>query len=192
MISGIEEESTVARIGQIIENPQSGERLVVRQNAASTGGRLLAIELVLGAGGQVPGSHVHPHQEERFTVIAGRMRFRCGLRRITAAAGQTVTVPPGTIHRFANAGKGEARALVEVRPALRMEDLFETVAELARDGRTLPNGMPRPLDMALFLRRFHEEIRVPVLPAALVDAAIAPLAWAAERRGLARRYAHAG
>ena len=114
----------------------------MRQTGASTGGRLLAFEMTLEPGGHVPASHVHPAQEERFTVSAGRMRFRHGLRTIIASAGETVIVEPGTIHRFANVGPGVARALVEVRPALRMEDLLEVTADLAREGRTLPTACP--------------------------------------------------
>ncbi|MGH7911671.1 MAG: cupin domain-containing protein [Candidatus Dormibacteraceae bacterium] len=174
--------------GQIIDNPVSGERIVMQRTAASTGGQLLAFELTLSPRGHVPASHVHPVQEERFTIVSGRMRFRKGLRTITAAAGETVLVPPGTIHRFANGGSDVARALVEVRPAFRMEDLLETAAELAREGRTLPSGMPLPLDLALFMREFRQELRIPVLPPALVRAVMAPLVWTAVRQGLGLRY----
>lgn len=176
--------------GQIIDHPTSGERLIVRRPAASTGGRLFSFELTLAPGGHVPASHVHPRQEESFTLLEGRMRFRRGSRSILATAGQTVVVPPGTVHRFRNDGDGAiARALVEVRPALRMEELFETMADLAREHRTLPNGMPRPLDFALFLQEFRQELQIPFLPAAVVRVGLAPLRWAAEQRGLGRRYA---
>jgi quercetin dioxygenase-like cupin family protein len=179
----------MAHIGQVIDNPVSGERIVFRRTAAATGGELLAFELLLSLRGHVPASHVHPVQEERFTVVEGRMRFRRGLRTITAGPGETVVVPPGTIHRFANAGAGVARVAVEVRPALRMEELLEVAADLAAEGRTLPNGMPLPLDLALFLREFHRELQVPLLPPGLILAGLAPLARIAERRGLALRYA---
>lgn len=179
----------MAEIGATIENPVSGERITFQQTAASTGGRLLAFELFLSPKGHVPASHVHPLQEERFTVLGGRMRFRRGARRFVADPGETVVVPPGTIHRFANAGIGRARALVEVRPALKMEDLLQTTADLALEGRTLPNGMPMPLELALFLREFHEELRIPLVPQPLVDAALAPLTRVADRRGLGHRYA---
>lgn len=175
----------MAQIGQAFYNPQSGERLVVRENARSTAGQLLKVDVILAPHGHVPAAHVHPAQEERFTIVSGRLRFRAGLKRIIAGAGQTVIVPPGTIHRFTNAGSGEARVILEVRPALRMEDLFETVSELARQHRTLPNGMPRPLDMALFLREFRDELQVPLVPAGLVDLVTAPLAAIAERRRIA-------
>jgi hypothetical protein len=46
--------------------------------------------------------------------------------------------------------------------------------------------MPRPLDLAAFMREFEQEVQAPVAPG-LVRAAPAPLAWMAERRGLDRR-----
>jgi len=71
---------------------------------------------------------------------------------------------------------------------MRMEQLLETAATLAREGRTLPNGLPRPLDFALFLREFEAEVGVPLAPRWLVRAVTAPLAWIGQRLGLDRRY----
>ena len=115
------------------------------------------------------------------------MRFRKGLRTVTAGPGDLVVVEPGAYHRFANAGDEPAIVRVRVTPALRMEELFETVAALAAEGRTLPSGMPRPLDLALFMREFEQEVTAPVAPA-LARTVMAPLAAIGERRGLAARY----
>jgi Cupin domain len=120
-------------------------------------------------------------------VRAGLVKFRKGLRTVTAGPGDQVVVPPGTFHRFANAGDEPAVIRVRVEPALRMEQLFETVAALAAAGRTLPSGLPRPLDLALFMREFGAEVRAPVAPG-LVHAVLTPLASVAERRGLGQRY----
>jgi quercetin dioxygenase-like cupin family protein len=128
--------------GQIIENPVSGERITFRETAADTNGELLAIDLELGPDGHVPGMHVHPSQEERFEITDGVMRFRMGREKVIATPGDVVVVPPGVRHKFANAGDERARARVEVRPALRMEELFETTVALARRG-TRPAGACR-------------------------------------------------
>jgi quercetin dioxygenase-like cupin family protein len=178
----------MAYAGKIIENPVSGERIKFIQTAADTGGELLAIELELAADGKVPGMHVHPLQEERFDVLAGTLRFRLGHKRITARAGDVVVVPAGVPHKFANAGDEAAVVNVEVRPALCMEDLFETAVKLARDGRTTRNGMPKPLDLALFVREFEREVRGPFVPLWIQRATLAPLRWLARRRGHAARY----
>jgi mannose-6-phosphate isomerase-like protein (cupin superfamily) len=178
----------MASRGQVLDNPISGERITFRETAADTDGDLLAIDLELSPEGHVPGAHVHPFQEERFEVVSGIMSFRRGFRTITARAGDVVVVPPRTVHRFANAGSETARVRVEVRPALRMEELFETTVALAREGRTDGRGMPRPLELALFMSEFEAEVRAPFAPASLVRALIAPLRWLANRKGLDVRY----
>jgi quercetin dioxygenase-like cupin family protein len=174
--------------GQILDNPISGERITFRKTAVDTDGDLLVIDLELSPDGQVPGAHVHPHQEERFEVLSGVVKFRQGLKTIVGRPGDTVVVPPGAVHRFMNGGSELARVRVEVRPALRMEELFETAAALAREGRTSRRGMPHPLDLALFMGRFHAEVRAPLAPAGLVRALMAPLSWLARHKGLDARY----
>src|SRR5205085_11403110 len=89
-----------ALAGRVIDNPISGERMVIRESGAQTGGRLLSFDLFLPPGGHVPARHVHPIQVEQFTVVAGRMRFRLGRRTILAHPGDTVLVPAGTAHWF--------------------------------------------------------------------------------------------
>jgi len=174
--------------GQIIENPVSGERITFRRTGADTGGELLAFDLELQPDGAVPGKHVHPSQEERFTVVSGRMKFRKGLRTVIAEAGDVVVVPAGTPHKFENAGDEVAHVQVEVRPALKMEQLLRTAVRLAEEGRTLRSGMPKPLDLALFTREFRDEVRGAFPPAWVQQATMAPLARVAERRGRAAIY----
>jgi Cupin domain len=116
------------------------------------------------------------------------MKFRLGLRTIVAEAGDSVVVPAGRVHKFINAGDGPARARVEIVPALDMEDLFTTTAELAHEGNVMRTGMPKPLHLALFVKRFRREVRAPFPPAWMVNAVMAPLAALARRRGHADRY----
>ena len=181
----------MAYTGQTISNPVSGEQITFLQTAADTAGEMLEFELALSPDGHVPGAHVHPEQEERFHVLEGTMKFRMGLRRIVAEAGDTVVVPAGRVHRFANGGDSTARCRVEVVPALDMEQLLETTVELALEGNVTRKGMPKPLHLALFVRRFAREVRAPFPPAWMVRVLMAPLAALAARRGHAERYATA-
>jgi len=175
--------------GPVIENPLSGERITILAGTdTGPGGGVLAWELVLAPGGRVPSSHAHPRQEECFTVLAGRMRFRVGGRKVVAGPGQTGRVPPGTVHHFANAGRTPAWVAVQTRPALSMQQLLQTAAAMAQDQHAAARRLPRPLDLALFMRDFEREVRAPYLPAALVGAVIGPLAWLARRRGSDARY----
>src|SRR5437764_12919714 len=169
--------------GRVIDKPISGERIVIRESGAQTGGQWLSFDLFLPPGAHVPARHVHPVQEERFTVGAGRMRFLLGRRTILANRGDTILVPPGKAHWFGNAGAGVAHARVEVRPALRMEELFEAAAAMGQAEPFPGARLPRLSDLALFLIEFQRELAVPDVPAFLVRALLAPLAWLGRRRG---------
>ena len=168
----------------VIENPLSGERITLWP---PSGDGVLEWELELAPGGRVPASHAHPRQEECFTVLAGQMRFRVGGRRVIAGPGDTVRVPPGTVHHFANAGAGTARVAVQTRPPLRMRELLETAAAMAADQHAAGRRVPSLLGLARFMRDFEPEVRAPYLPAALVRAVTRPLAWLARRRAPGRR-----
>jgi quercetin dioxygenase-like cupin family protein len=181
----------MAYAGQTITNPISGETITFRRTAADTNGEYLEIDLELTADGHVPGAHVHPEQEERFEVLEGTMKFRMGMKTIVAEAGDVVTVPKGKVHKFKNAGDGVARARVTVTPALKMEELFETTVDLAKEGATLHTGMPKPLHLALFIREYAREVRAPFPPAPVVRATTAPLAAIARGRGHGERYGDA-
>jgi quercetin dioxygenase-like cupin family protein len=179
----------MAYAGQTLDNPISGERITFRKTAADTAGELLEIDLELAPDGHVPGKHVHPKQEERFEVLSGTMKFKMGRKTVVAEAGDVVTVPAGVAHKFSNGGDETAHVRVQVTPALDMERLFETAVSLAQEGRTLGNGMPKPLDLSLFVREFAEEVQGAFPPVWVQRASMAPLAWIARKRGHAERYA---
>jgi len=170
------------RTGRVIDNPISGERIVIRESGAQTGGQLLSFDLFLPPGGHVPAGHVHPVQEERFTVVAGLMRFRLGRRTILAHPGETVLVPAGTAHWFGNASAQVTHARVEVRPALRMQEFFEMTEALGSAGHLGGTRLPRLSDLARILLEFQREVAVPHVPRFLVRALLAPLARLGRRR----------
>ena len=173
----------MAHAGQIIDNPQSGERLIFRRTAADTAGEYLEFDLELQPDGKVPAKHIHPKQEERFEVMDGTMKFKLGRRTIVAGPGEVVTVPAGARHKFQNAGDTVAHVRVTVTPALRMEQMFEAIAALAAEGRMLANGLPKPLELSLFVSEYRNEVTAAFPPAFVQRAALAPLAAIARLRG---------
>ncbi len=149
----------MAYAGQVIENPVSGERITFNKTAADTNGELLAITLELSPDGAVP----------VFTCTRAR---RSGSRSCL----------------FQNIGDEPVVANVEVRPAGRMEELFETTVELAEEGRTNKKGMPKPLDFAIFTKEFRNEVVGAFPPVWVQRATLAPLVAIAELRGHGDRY----
>jgi mannose-6-phosphate isomerase-like protein (cupin superfamily) len=168
--------------GQTLENPVTGERFTFTDTAASSNGELLAFDFLLRVGGAVPIPHVHPIQTERFDIREGLMRFRIGLRKRLARPGDVVEIAPGVMHSFANVGEIDARLHIEVRPALRMEEMLAEVAALAQAGRMNRRGLPRnPLDLVDLARRYDHEAHAPLLSIGVQRLLLAPLGFAARR-----------
>jgi quercetin dioxygenase-like cupin family protein len=155
----------------VIENPLSGERIVIGEHR----GDVLRWELFLAPHGRVPSTHVHPLQEERFILVEGTMRFRVGGRRKTVVAGDTVVVPAGTVHHFANHGPSTAHAIVETRPALRLAEMLVAAAEMAQEQHRRGDRLPRLAELATFMNEFRDEVRAPYVPARLVRAVLEDL-----------------
>src|SRR3954469_5953268 len=88
----------MARAGQTVENPATGERVTFVKTSADTGGEILVLELEWPRPGERAPEHVHPHAEERYEVVEGTAAFRIDGKHQTAGPGEVVTVPPGTPH----------------------------------------------------------------------------------------------
>lgn len=58
----------MARPGQIIENPVTGERVVFRETGAATTGERLEFAMFVEPQGFVAAEHLHPSQTESFQV----------------------------------------------------------------------------------------------------------------------------
>ena len=150
--------------GQTVENPVTGERLTFHETARETGGKYVRFEAVIAPGGTLASTHVHPHQTERFEMTSGALTMKVGGRKIEAQPGDVVVVEPGTSHNFWNKTDGPARMMVEIRPALALESLIETMYSLAADGKTNRWGMPNPFRLAVIANAHFETVRVPVVP----------------------------
>lgn len=159
---------------RVIDNPRSGERIVICRGGDETEGELLAFDVYLQPGAHVPARHLHPRQEERFTVRAGYVRFRVGRQSIDGRPGTSVSVPAGTAHWFGNEGQDVAHLRVEVRPALRMEELLATSVQRSTARKI---WWSRVVGLALMPLDFQRELGVPYMPARLLAALLTPLAW---------------
>jgi mannose-6-phosphate isomerase-like protein (cupin superfamily) len=178
----------MARAGETINNPVTGERLTWRQVAADTDGRLVLGEMVLPPGGFVTAEHVHPKQEERYEILAGRLNVRVDGRAQVLGPGDRVLVPAGRPHVWRNAGSEEVRFRVEVTPALRFETFIETLFGLASDGKTDARGMPNPLQVAVLMRAYQDELRLARPAPAVQSLMFGPLAIVGRLMGYRSSY----
>lgn len=182
----------MARPGETIENPVTGERITWIETAQSTGGELLAADLYIRPAAAVAAAHRHVRQEERFKVHSGTVRFEVAGEVRMVSQGDEVTVPIGVAHRWWNAGQEEVRVRVEFRPALDTETFFETFFGLGRDGKTNAKGIPGLLQIAVAVRDLGDScpqlIKPPPPLQRGVFAVLAPVGRLVGRRAVYPKY----
>jgi quercetin dioxygenase-like cupin family protein len=179
----------MAKAGDELLNPATGLRTVFRKTAQDTSGELLQVDWIGEPGWTTGPDHVHPRQEERFEVLSGKLGLRVGGVERVHSAGDVIVAPAGAQHAAWNAGDDEVHVLVDFRPALRTETAFETLAGLARDGKTNKAGAPRnPLRLALVLRHFEDEIYFVRPPLAFQRVILGALAKVARLLGYRAEY----
>jgi mannose-6-phosphate isomerase-like protein (cupin superfamily)/uncharacterized protein YndB with AHSA1/START domain len=178
----------MARAGDVLENPVTGERIVFRKTAHETDGEALEYEIRFTPKGFVAQEHLHPRQSERHEVVSGRLGLSLGGRNQVLEAGGVVVVPPRTPHRLFPVDTSEVHAVFEVRPALDADVLIETIAGLARDGKVNAKGNPGLLQLAVIAREFEHVGYTTRPPLAAQRALLGPLAAVGRRLGYRARY----
>lgn len=178
----------MARRGDVLESPINGQRAVFRETAGDTGGELLSLDFFVAPGGFLGNEHLHPKQEERIEVLSGTLRCRIRGRERSVGAGEAVAIPAGTPHTLWNESAEETHALVEYRPALQMETLFETLFGLGRNGKTDEEGSPGLLQGAVMLKEYEDEYRLARPPLPVQKALLAVLAPIGRRLEYRARY----
>jgi Cupin domain len=153
----------MTHVGELDENPVTGERGAVRVPPRQSNGHLLVVDLYVRPGRAVAGEHVHPAATETFTVVRGELAVRRDGRELRAG--------PGTRLRFV--------------------ELIRQLFLLAQDGRTDARGRPAPLRAAVLGWEFADTIRFTTLPAPLqrlLVGVLYPLARATGHRALDPAY----
>jgi quercetin dioxygenase-like cupin family protein len=177
----------VARAGDTIENPFTGERITFLKTAGETGGELLRFEYALPPRFSIPG-HVHPRQEERHEVLSGTLRGRVGGRERDYGPGERVVGPAGVPHAWRNpSGTQELRIVSELRPALGFEALMEVYFETGRDLKTNRKALPKDLlRVAVLADESKHDFYPTAIPIPVWRVLLAPLgalAYVARRLG---------
>jgi len=166
----------MARAGDEIVNPRTGQRMVFLETGEETNGELVRIDTFNPPTGVPEPEHVHPFQESGAEVLSGSLRFHMNGRERSVKAGESITIPANTPHNFWNHGEEVAHAVQWFRPALKTDRFFETFFGLAQDGKLNEKGLPSFFQLAVMVPRFGDEIRLTSPPWAVQKALFGALA----------------
>jgi quercetin dioxygenase-like cupin family protein len=148
----------MAKTGQTIENPVTGQRVLFLTSAKENGGTRWEVEwFVKPHQGKFPPEHFHPIFSEQFEIMSGAARYRLGGQEHSAQPGDVVNIPTGSRHMHPWSVSDEelhVRHLIELtQPNLELlsaaEDFFESLFALARDGKVGQDGLPNLLQFAV-------------------------------------------
>ncbi|HZQ06260.1 MAG TPA: hypothetical protein VFD70_06735 [Anaerolineae bacterium] len=188
------------RPGQVLIHPIFGTRLTFLHTATETQGRLLEWETVYKAqrgkeSGNIP--HFHVTFVEQYDVLEGTAAYELKGEERQVPAGAHVEIPRGAAHRnFYNASVADVRFRTHIEmnpPNLRaaqfIEDFFETLYGLAREGKVNAEGLPKSvLHTALLVQGFQPETWTAGTPIPLQRVLIGTLAALARARGYRTKY----
>jgi quercetin dioxygenase-like cupin family protein len=163
----------VIKAGDTLYNPVTKERMTFLRTAAETGGEYVLIELRAEPGAVVASAHAHPSQTETFEIVSGTLGAKVDGEELEARAGDILVIEPGRAHKWWNAGDDALVFRAEVRPALRFEQLIETMFSLAADGKTNGKGMPNVLRLAVIARHHLDDVVLPFPPVWMQKAGLA-------------------
>ena len=121
--------------GDKITNARTGQTMIFLKTGTQTNGELLEIECYSPPSEAKEPEHIHPLQANIFKIISGSCVFSIDGKEQIAGPGQTINIPPKTIHRFWNSRDSVAHYVQEFRPALHIDEFFETFFALSRDGK---------------------------------------------------------
>ena len=146
-------------------------------------GENLVVDTWIEPAGGLP-AHLHPRQEERWSVIDGEVRFQLGrTKRVISPKDGELVVPAGTKHAIASVSDREAHLRCHVLPARELQAFLEDSAEAAREGLFMRGGIPRSLRgarwAAAFLKRHREDVVMSFPPPFVQSVMIALLAGSA-------------
>jgi len=178
----------VAKAGDEIANPRTGQRMVFLETGEENDGELVRIDSYNPPTGVPEPEHLHPFQESGAEVLSGSLRFSVGGEEKSVKAGESITIPANTPHNFWNDGEEEAHAVQWFRPALKIDRFFETFFGLAQAGKINEQGLPSLLQLAVGVPYFGDEIRLTSPPWALQRALFGVLAPAGRMLGYRPEY----
>ena len=105
-----------------------GVRFLVE--AEDSGGSVTVFEVDVPADARMPAPHSHDGFEETVYGLSGRTTYTVDGETSEVGPGDTICIPRGVVHGFANHGSDEARFLAIISPGLFGPSYFTEINEV--------------------------------------------------------------
>ena len=126
-------------VGTELVNPVAGTRTVFRATAASTDGAYVEVEQTHATA--KPPLHLHPSQDEHFTIVSGVLHAVVDGVGRDLGPGDVLEVPAGTSHQMWSNSDEPTQTIWRTTPALRTDQFFCDLWQVAADNEFQPDLM---------------------------------------------------
>jgi quercetin dioxygenase-like cupin family protein len=160
--------STEANVGRPDDRQQlmlpDGTKFAVVEAASSSGDERIVLEITMAPGAMAPPRHFHPAQEESWTVLQGELAVQVDNDWHSIAAGESLSIPPGTVHTLGNRSNDTVRFHDTHVPALDFQQYIEDLDRLAASGRLTSRMTPRTLIYGSMALTDHRPMQLSASP----------------------------
>jgi quercetin dioxygenase-like cupin family protein len=132
-----------------------GMRFLIVESAADSGGERIEFEITMAPDAMGPPKHFHPRQKEGWKVLEGELSVFVDDQWRTLAAGESLSIPPNTVHTLRNRSSGLVRFRDVHEPALDFQEYIEELHAEAAAGRITSRMTPSTLIHGAMILRRH-------------------------------------
>jgi len=155
----------------VLTSPDGKEQLWLRRVADGNGGEILEVDGRLLPGVNGPPLHAHYQLSEETTVTSGQLGVLLDGEELVVQPGETSVFPPGSKHRWWNAGEGPVEFSGRAIPAGDLDQYLQGVFALVNAN---PGGPPSFFHMAHLLWR-HRHTHAVMTPPLIIQRLLLPL-----------------
>jgi quercetin dioxygenase-like cupin family protein len=167
----------------------SGDVIEILETSATTGGEYVRSRILFAVGGLRVPAHIHPHQDEEYKVVSGKLTYFLDGEKHIADAGTTITLPRGIRHEHYSEGPEAAVTIQTLKPGLDFDYLLENLFGLGAEGHL--KGISYFLQLMVILAKMKSAFVLADIPIWLqktVAKMVTPIAYVFGYRAVYERF----
>jgi mannose-6-phosphate isomerase-like protein (cupin superfamily) len=141
-----------------------GTSFAIIESAADSRGERIEFEISMPPGVPGPPKHFHPRQEESWRVLEGELSVYVNDGWRTLGEGESLSIPPNTVHTLRNRSSRVVRFRDFHQPALDFQDYIEALHRQAAAGRITSRITPSTLIRGAMILRQHRTTQLSASP----------------------------
>jgi quercetin dioxygenase-like cupin family protein len=141
-----------------------GTSFSIVESAADSGGKRIEFEITMAPGAMGPPKHFHPRQDESWKVLEGELAVFVEDEWRTLGAGESLSIPPNTVHTLRNRSTGLVRFRDVHEPALDFQDYIEDLHRQAAAGKITSRMTPSTLIHGAMVLHSHRTTQLSASP----------------------------